>query len=521
MVMDRNREAFRNRFQAYKNGKSVKEIYGIPEYQNGKVNWSRWDNAQTTPYTIPFIEDKAVTLTDAGRATGARLSTNLLDSLADNAMRAGVPVRTAIGLATKESTLGNPTDDKTAWNISSAIREQFNGVYPGTVQHINNGTNIVGNSLINYYKGNLHPGGMKKSTLQQGLEFYKQHPDKYNPGQPGYQKAVEARGNEVMKSPEVQKWYKKWEKDQMQIMRPKPYSFPTIQDTAPKKFGKYADGKLPGYQDGNEPEPVQAAKSAIDFANLYYNSPGFNERFRNVTSDKIGFLNSQYNPTASYWEDDGWENHPKMSWNVRRTPLKIGKIHPIPEPNAKYDPYSGNILWGDSSTPQVTGMNWNTIMAHELGHALDYAIKVNNSWLGPRLHENAGERGYTYSNLFPILRKSKPYQQIRNTMDAKEARDYDKYPTMYTGGFDLNSHDARPEENYADLFSMRKILYDLGIFDSTKSGQKFTKQHLDAFKKKSKNRLLDNFSDEDVIWMINNIAGIGNNKKLSQRQKEV
>lgn len=252
--------------------------------------------------------------------------------------------------------------------------------------------------------------------------------------------------------------------------------------------------------------PIKAAKSAIDFTKKYYNSPGFNERFRNVTSNKIGFLNSQYNPTASYWEDEGWENHPKMSWNVKRTPLKIGKIQPIPEPNAKYDPDSGNILWGDSSTPQVTGMDWNTIMAHELGHALDQAIKVNNTDLGARLHENAGERGYTYSNLFPILRKSKPYQQIRNTMDAKEARNYDKYPNTYMGGLNLNSHDARPEENYADLFSMRKALYDLGIFDSTKSGQKFTKQHLDAFKKKSKNRLLDNFSDEDVIWMINNIA---------------
>jgi hypothetical protein len=40
-----------------------------------------------------------------------------------------------------------------------------------------------------------------------------------------------------------------------------------------------------------------------------------------------------------------------MSWNIRRAPLKIGKIQPIPEPNAKYDPYSGNILWGESSTP--------------------------------------------------------------------------------------------------------------------------------------------------------------------------
>jgi hypothetical protein len=38
-------------------------------------------------------------------------------------MRAGVPVRTAIGLATKESTLGNPTDDRSAWNLSSGIRK--------------------------------------------------------------------------------------------------------------------------------------------------------------------------------------------------------------------------------------------------------------------------------------------------------------------------------------------------------------------------------------------------------------
>ena len=60
----------------------------------------------------------------------------------------------------------------------------------------------------------------------------------------------------------------------------------------PDDLPKYKSGKLTGYEDGKEPEPVQAAKSAINFANLYYNSPGFNERFRNVTSDKIGFLNS-------------------------------------------------------------------------------------------------------------------------------------------------------------------------------------------------------------------------------------
>jgi hypothetical protein len=127
MAMHRDPTEFRARFKAYKEGKPVSEIYdaGLPKYGDGKskINWKRWDDAQTTSYTIPFIDNKAITLTNAGRATGARLSTNLLDSLADNAMRAGVPVRTAIGLATKESTLGNPTDDRSAWNLSSGIRK--------------------------------------------------------------------------------------------------------------------------------------------------------------------------------------------------------------------------------------------------------------------------------------------------------------------------------------------------------------------------------------------------------------
>lgn len=294
---------------------------------------------------------------------------------------------------------------------------------------------------------------------------------------------------------------------------------PTIREAVEAAIWKpeFKDGKLPKHGDGTESYPevaINAAKSAIDFVNKYYNSPGFNERFRRVTSDSNNFLNSQYNPTASYWKDDGWENTSKMSWQIKRTPLKIGKINPVPEPNAYYNYETGDILWGDNSTPTVVGMNWNTIMAHELGHALDKAIKVSNKSIGPRLHEDAGEHGFTYSNLHPILRKSKPYQYIRNTMDRRDAKEYDRYPNTYVGGFNMGeiSHDARPEENYADLFAVRKLLYDQGIFDSTKSGQVFTKKHLDAFKKNNKSRLLDNFSDDDVIWMINNVASTNNKK---------
>ena len=39
--------AFRKRFDAYKNGKSIKDIYdaGLPKYEDGEINWPRWDDA--------------------------------------------------------------------------------------------------------------------------------------------------------------------------------------------------------------------------------------------------------------------------------------------------------------------------------------------------------------------------------------------------------------------------------------------------------------------------------------------
>jgi len=99
---------FRKRFAAYKAGK-------MP-YKDGKiVDWE-----EDTDYGIPFDESKRVRLTDAGYATGAVLSTNMLDSIADNAIKAGLPIRTAMGLAVKESTLGNPTDDRSARTLLSA-----------------------------------------------------------------------------------------------------------------------------------------------------------------------------------------------------------------------------------------------------------------------------------------------------------------------------------------------------------------------------------------------------------------
>lgn len=303
-----------------------------------------------------------------------------------------------------------------------------------------------------------------------------------------------------------------------------------------KILPKCKNGKLPKFGDGNTPDAQKAklaTDSAVEFARSYYNSPGFNERFRKFTSDQQGFLHSQYNPNATYWKDDDyWHSGTKYSWSVKRGPLRFSGIGMIPESDAKYYPPSGMVYYGDSGTPQRTKSNWEQIMAHELGHALDYSIKVYNKNM-PGMDEMAPPYGYTYSNMFPILRKSNSYQYINgaygNTggekLDAygrtQDQKRHDHFPTTVNlPGADRKSHDARPEESYADLFALRKRLNDLGIFDSRKAGQVFNQKHLDQYRKLEKSRLFDNFSDQDIIWMMNNIASM-NTRKLSPLQAQV
>jgi hypothetical protein len=142
-------------------------------------------------------------------ATGAVLSENLLDSIADAAYRQGLPIRTAVGLATKESTLGNPTDDTSVYKILSpekvAMFKQL-----GTGTHINNrGDMLYMKDVVNYHRPDKYPTNW--NTFDKSFRFYSDYPEKYNPGQKNYTTLVDKRGDEVMNSPQVKKWYKEWE----------------------------------------------------------------------------------------------------------------------------------------------------------------------------------------------------------------------------------------------------------------------------------------------------------------------
>ena len=213
-------------------------------------------------YNIPFIPEKKITLTNAGLATGAVLSTNLLDSIAVNAERAGLPIKTAIGLATKESTLNNPTSSvlnraKISVNDRDAVAtSKINGYSILKAQQQKGNRNVLESDLINFTSDDnpylstmmyLNPpprSGRKskittqeefnrklkeselyndrratinqaqpsKSYLQAGFEHYKKNPRKWNPGQSNYVELVNKRADEVWNSPEIQNWYKTYRK---------------------------------------------------------------------------------------------------------------------------------------------------------------------------------------------------------------------------------------------------------------------------------------------------------------------
>lgn len=223
----------------------------------------------TVSYSIPFIKSKKRTLTNAGFATGAVISENMLDSIAKYAKVSGLPVKTALGLAVKESTLGNWTDDKTFSTLfkeGSFNHRFYKNLYNanGVKQHINPGIDIDERELINFHdernpyreaehyadkasvkgipdkawsdgtgipqahnkyikyltKGESYAdrqaevikNSPKTHVLEAAFSKFKNNPNSYNPGQPNYAELVNKRADEVWNSPEIQNWYKTYRK---------------------------------------------------------------------------------------------------------------------------------------------------------------------------------------------------------------------------------------------------------------------------------------------------------------------
>jgi hypothetical protein len=121
-----------------------------------------------------------------------------------------------------------------------------------------------------------------------------------------------------------------------------------------------------------------------------------------------------------------------------------------------------------------------TVLAHEFGHSV---LDNSKTFFG---RQTPGYNKYDYEQL-----------QSRNK-DRKISRG--------------------PNENYADQKALQYEASKLGIY---KPGfEEFTKDHLDKLPVDIKDRALQNYSEEDLIWLMNNIAqndnDVNNNLSLAQ-----
>lgn len=147
---------------------------------------------------IPYIKEKEIKLSKAGKLTGIKLTTNQLDSIAKYANKVGLPI--------KIPTLvdDNAINDKYA--KIGINKFGYSGVINGDeldklkVQH--EAYPGLAKKRAKFWKD------IKVPTLELAFKAYKDHPNLYNAGNPNQQNLVNNKANDVWGSPEIQKWYR-------------------------------------------------------------------------------------------------------------------------------------------------------------------------------------------------------------------------------------------------------------------------------------------------------------------------
>ena len=203
---------------------------------------------------IPYIKEKEIKLTNAGKLTGTKLTTNQLDSIAKYANKVGLPIKTALGLVGQESAFGNYFGyannakflneyhkqgemNRDIFGIPAYNIVNYERLLPNKIptlvddnaindKYAKRGINKFGYpAVINgdeldklKVQHEAYPGLAKKRakfwkdikvpTLELAFKAYKDYPNLYNAGNPNQQNLVNSKANDVWGSPEIQKWYR-------------------------------------------------------------------------------------------------------------------------------------------------------------------------------------------------------------------------------------------------------------------------------------------------------------------------
>ena len=203
----------------------LKENYRVSDrIKESKGDVAELRNEEAQKYTIPYIPEKEIRLTTCRYNTG-KISTNILDSIYNAAIRTGVPVDIALGLAGRESTLGigrgfkrgqsvTGTDLMSNWQqidpytIKNSVIKGYNDV---AKKYNNNAplTKEEADKMIKFFEENdkaiSYLRTMNENPIDNALKYYMA--GKYNPGDKRHTQMVEEDAKVLMSDPAIQKWY--------------------------------------------------------------------------------------------------------------------------------------------------------------------------------------------------------------------------------------------------------------------------------------------------------------------------
>jgi hypothetical protein len=216
------------------------------------------------------------------------------------------------------------------------------------------------------------------------------------------------------------------------------------------------------------------SNNPIDWTKQYVNSPKYKERITNAGYD---------NPDKQI--DRRLQNLENV--NILDTNNPQGTVYK-PFRNTIETSYPADVeYYNIHKNLYPTKPELNSIIAHELGHSETNRQGSNTSLLNKRDRE-----------------------ELKNRLVPESYDDLEVFINGYMK-HDKSHHNIIPEENKADLNSFRYDLrnqYDAG-------NQDFTEEHLkNSPNSFAKERLLKNYSKDDLIWLMNNVAQNNNSSEM-------
>lgn len=234
-----------------------------------------------------------------------------------------------------------------------------------------------------------------------------------------------------------------------------------------------------------QPRQLKDTKlSPKNYLELYLQSPVYLERLRNQ-----GYSNPQNvaNSRLEKLQDTGVYYQNPDDNILQETYRKFVGYTDANAIGSLYNPRTNTVTINEARDRKNVGKqgtyNRDSTETHELSHATDAGFPLNTA------------------DEAQLFRRLKGFQ-----LD-EDFRYQDREDMINNKIYNDLPHDQLPRENKADINGLRYILYKNGIYDTTKDGE-FKQEHLNKVKNSEfvKNRLQNNYSDQDIIWLMNKIA---------------